>query len=388
MITRIQSALPTEPAILGGLLAAHLFFATYYSLFVLLPFYLEGSPHWVLGLAVGIYGISSLVGRIVAGELTDRQARKKWMVVGLILTVVALIGYSASSSPLNVISFRILQGFGSVIFATSFITYTLDRSPVQDRGKTLGLTWIAMSSAPIWAPVTALSVARAYSFELSFFVLAVLAAAAALLILPIQEVDSAPRRQNIGRAPTWIVPSALITSLAFLTITIPFGALQAFLAPYSEKENLGDAGIFFSVFGITTISLAVAAGWLGDRLGHLWVALSSLLLAGMAMLVLGLWQSTEGFYTAGALFGVALSGGYTSLMVLTTSQADDSARGRAVATFSLSWDVGGASPLVGGLILLGVGYGGLFAILGIPSLLITSLLYRDQSSAELRPSQG
>jgi len=150
-------------------LLAAIYAARMLGLFMVLPVFfvygeslIDATPE-LLGLAIGIYGLSQAMLQIPYGLLSDRLGRKPLIVAGLLIFIAGSIVAALSDSIYGVIFGRFLQGAGaiaSVLMATlSDLTREQQRTKAMATvGMTIGLSFgLALVLGPLIASEAGLS---------------------------------------------------------------------------------------------------------------------------------------------------------------------------------------------------------------------------------------
>lgn len=155
-------------------------------LFMILPVFalyaatLEGVTPTLVGLAIGIYGLTQAIFQIPLGLLSDRIGRKPVILAGLMVFALGSIIAAISTTIEGVVIGRAIQGSGAIAAATLALLADLTRDSVRTRvmaviGVTIGVTFsVAMVLGPLldrWIGVPGI-----------FWLTAVLALAAALIV--------------------------------------------------------------------------------------------------------------------------------------------------------------------------------------------------------------
>lgn len=132
-------------------------------LFMVLPVFslyadeFTGTTPFLMGLAVGIYGLTQGLFQIPFGFMSDRLGRKKVIVAGLLIFALGSIIAANADSIYQVIGGRALQGLGAIAAALMALAADLTREEVRLRvmafiGMSIGLSFmLAMIFGPLLA---------------------------------------------------------------------------------------------------------------------------------------------------------------------------------------------------------------------------------------------
>jgi len=347
------------------LACTHLIFASFFSTSITLPLYLEDAYKWQIGLVVGSMGLAGMFMRPLAGLWADRYGRRLLMVIGTGVACLSLAAHALSNDPYLLLPLRMVNGVGTVLFVTAAFATVADLVPADRRGVAFGYLAMMNSLPQVYAPWLALTIARAWGFTPYFLTAAALSGLAFLLSSRIRGGRGGARVEG-GFTPAALVSrNTLLPASLFLSLSVAFGAILAFLPLMAEDRGLGNPGLFFVLYGLAVVPLRPVAGATADRLGRAAVFLPGLAVGGLAMLLLAA-ASMQGMMLAAAvLFGLGFGGAHTALLAWTVDRAGSERRGVAMSTFGLAWDTGsGVGALTFGLIAAFVGYGLVFAIAG------------------------
>ena len=352
-------------------------------LFLVLPvFMLEaaklpgGNDPALIGLAMGVYGLSQAVMQVPLGLASDRFGRKKIIVLGLLVFALGSAVAAMAGSVQMLVAGRALQGAGAISAAVTALLADLTRDEVRTKGMALvgasiGLTFaISLMAAPPLAGAVGLSGL--------FWLTALLALVGIAVVLWITPAEPT-RHADVPRgrlADVWMHPSLWRLYLGvFVLHTVQmamWGVVPALLVqagvPKAEHWHIylpAVMGSFVLLGGLFAL----------ERRGQL----RQVLRGSVALLVvvqLALLTLAPRHPSAWAL-GITLFGFFVAFNILEASQpslisrlAPAQARGAALGVYntlqSLGLFAGGA---LGGLVLKAWGPTGVFAATSALALL-------------------
>ncbi len=169
-------------------------------LFMILPVFslyaadYEGATPVLVGLAIGIYGLSQGLFQLPFGFLSDRVGRKKMIVIGLLLFCAGSIVAAEANTIMQIIVGRALQGMGAIAAVVMALAADLTREEVRIRvmamiGMSIGIAFMfSMVMGPILAAKIGISGI--------FWVTAVLAV---LSIITVLFLTPTPHQQKFHR---------------------------------------------------------------------------------------------------------------------------------------------------------------------------------------------
>jgi MFS family permease len=169
-------------------------------LFMILPVFslhahdYSGATPVLIGLAIGVYGLTQGLFQLPFGYLSDRIGRKKVIVVGLLIFCVGSLVAAEAQSITQVIAGRALQGLGAIAAAVMALAADLTREEVRIRimaiiGMSIGASFmISMVIGPI--------IAAEFGLRILFLMTAGLALLGILVII---FITPQPPRQSFHR---------------------------------------------------------------------------------------------------------------------------------------------------------------------------------------------
>jgi MFS family permease len=169
---------------------------------------------------------------------------------------------------------------------------------------------------------------------------------------------------------------------AGVTSALAFGAATNFMPIFVRARHIPSVAAFFMPYVVAAIAVRLVAGGFGDRFGYRRVGLISLTAFGGFVCSFALAGSTPVLVLLAFGFGIAHGWAYPSLNALFVTDAPEAARGRAMALFNLSFNVGvTCAAFAGGEIAERFGYSAMWLAMGALSLFGVVALALDRAAS-------
>ena len=162
---------------------------------------------------------------------------------------------------------------------------------------------------------------------------------------------------------------ALFPTMVFLTYTITTAPVGTFLPQLAESRELGNPGLFFTMYSITSMVSMAISGPTSDRVGRGTVIVPGLLVVATSMFILATAHERWLFLAAGVLTGLGFGMIQAAMQSLTVDRVPARERSSALATLQSAWDLGGSGAFVLGPLASITGAAATFAIAGCGTML-------------------
>ncbi|MFI5886506.1 multidrug effflux MFS transporter [Streptomyces sp. NPDC051554] len=292
------------------------------------------------------------LGQLVVGPMSDKWGRRRPLLTGLAVYVVATALCAVAPNVESLVAFRLLQGLAGaagIVIARAVVRDLYDGVAMARFFSTLMLV---SGVAPIVAPLVGGQILRVTDWRGVFVILTFVGTALAVLVWTRLPETLAPADRHAGgTAEALRGMRALLADLPFtgymLTGGFSFAALFAYISasPFVVQEIYGATPQTFSLlFGINSVGL-VAVGQINGKLLVGRVSMDKVLGAGLAVVVLA---ATALLLMATGAFGeVGLVPVAAGLFVLMSAMGVTLPNAQTLALMRTRHSAGSASALLG-----------------------------------------
>ncbi len=204
---------------------------------------LPGATPALVGLALGVYGLTQALLQVPLGWLSDRVGRKAVIVTGLLAFALGSVIAATADSITGIILGRILQGAGAI--ASTVMALVSDLTREEQRTKAMAVVGVSIGASFMLALVLGPAVAAVGGLPAVFWFTAVLALAGIGILFG-------------------LVPTPAAAAAAQASFASPVGAFRASLtSPRLLRLNVG----VFVLHFVLTASFLVVPGLLEQSLG-------------------------------------------------------------------------------------------------------------------------
>lgn len=254
---------------LGGLLTALLPL----TLDVPLPGFPELAEHFGtdishLQLTISTALLGFAVGQIIWGPITDRFGRKRPMMVGLLIFIVASIGCALAPTLDWLIGLRLLQTLGGCVAVVGGRAMARDRYQGQALARAMAVIFLIFGLAPVASPFIGSVLVAAWSWQATYVCLAAFGVLAFAGVAAYPETLPAERRRAHGFAETVRAFGTVLRhpiALRAAALTFLAGAALFAWVAVAPAALMGEAGLslttFTIVFAIVSFVPVLIAQW-------------------------------------------------------------------------------------------------------------------------------
>jgi MFS family permease len=330
-----------------------------------------GLSKFETGVLVGAYSVSVVLAAVPVGHLADRVGQKPVTLVGALVMSLATVLFALAGTFWVVLLARVLQGLGSAIAWSAGLAWLAGRTPLEHRGRALGMANSSATVGMIAGPLLGGAAASQFGVRDTFLTVAVICLGLTVwaAIEPGAEL-SASREGGLRSAVRLALGNRLIvySMLVIALVSVVGGTLQVLM-----PLRLSDLGVSQSAIGwlyaagsiLGAVAIATT-GRIGDRVGRLPLARVDMILLGGAIAVLLLQLGSVGVAVMLIVISPLLSILYGVGYPLAADGADRArlGHGLVLGLINLLWGIGAViGPVLGGALAGLAGDGVTFAAL-------------------------
>lgn len=292
------------------------------------------------------------VGQIIVGPMSDQFGRRRPLLIGMVIYIVASAACAFAPTIETLTAFRLVQGLAGaagIVIARAVVRDLFDGLAMARFFSTLLLI---SGAAPILAPVLGGQVLRVTSWRGVFLILAVLGLLLTLVTMRwLPETLAPEKRQNGGVPAALRTMRALLRQRAFtgylLTGSLCFAALFAYVAasPFVVQEIYGGSPQTFSLLFMANAIGLVTVGQINGKVLVGRVRLDMVLSVGLSITgsaAVALLLMTAGVFGELGLFPIA-----AGLFVLMSGMALVLPNANTLGLMNAGHAAGSASALLG-----------------------------------------
>ncbi len=341
----------------------------------------------VVGAAVGLQSLATLLTRQLAGRLSDTRGAKRTGLAGFLAAAVAGLCYLAADRLADhpgpglaiLLVGRVVLGLGESLFITALIAWSIARVGAAHTGRAMAWSGIAMYGALALGAPLGVMLEGVGGFRLVAAVAVLCPLLGAGLAVFWRDARLAARETGSFLR---VVGAIWMPGLAMALASVGVGTITAFLALRYRAAGWAQPGLALTGFGAAYILVRLFFAGLPDRWGGTRTAMVSLLIEAAGLLALWRAGSTAQAFAGATLTGLGYSLVFPSLGVEAVRRVRGTGRGVVLGAYLACFDLGlaVAGPLAGGVVQLS-GLPAAFAAAAVAALVslgLTAALSRGQ----------
>ncbi len=354
-----------------------------FGLFLIMPVFsvyaqtMPDASDWLIGMALGVYGLGQMLLQIPLGMLSDRIGRKPAITLGLGVFIAGGLVAAASHTLVGIVIGRALQGMGAVAGAGTALAADLTRE--ENRSKVMGIIGVSIGMAFLLALILGPPLEAIDGLPGLFAATSLLALFALILlwlIVPTPERSKAPAASSFGGVASMLGDSRLMVlngSVFFLhmMLTASFVGLPLLLVNQLHLPVQKHWELYLPVMVIAALVMGGMMHRMKEVAQSLRIVQACIVVIGVALVLFALGGDHVLLLgVAATLFFSGFNLLEASLPSLVSRLAPAELRGAAMGAYSTSQFVGAfVGGALGGYALGRLGPAGVFACAAVMTLL-------------------
>ena len=350
----------------------------------------------VIGLVAAISPLAGILFSFPVGVLSDRMGKKRLLLVASAVFLVAPLLYLMVTNPFWLIPIRFFHGIATAILGPVASAVIVSAYP-RSKGEKLGVYSSATLVGRTLAPLLGGALISWFLFFGGTSNFRAVYAAAFLLSVPILVLTLRLKPDPAGETTRRVTPgdlgqSLLVflrngkllgTSLVEMATYFAYGVMETYLPIYLSGQGVPayQIGLIFSVQVLSIALTKPLFGRLADTVDRRMQVLAGIVLIGVFVAAIPLFQGVVPVAAVGILFGLAVS---ISTVATSTFVADVVTReniGASLGALSSIMDIGhSAGPFIAGVVIAATAVSGGFFLAGgvciLCALLFSALAFR------------
>ena len=308
-----------------------------------------GGDEAAAGLAFGVFAVSALLLRPLAGRMADVYGRLPLLLGGALLAAASLILLALTRDLLSVVALRLLAGVAEAAFFVAGFAALADLAPASRLGEALSYNSLGLYLGIALGPVLGEALTQLGGATLAWWGAGALAVLSAVLTLFIGETRQGPAPERGDRH--FVHRPALPILVGFLASLLAMGGFLAFVTLHGTRVGFEVPSLALFTYGAIVVVCRVAFAKLPDRLPALPLGAAALITIALGLTVVAVWASPVGLIVGAGITAVGVAFSTPAFFSAIFATASPSQRGVASGTASAAIDLGlGLGPIALGLL--------------------------------------
>ncbi|MEJ2231958.1 MAG: MFS transporter [Nitrospirales bacterium] len=341
-----------------------------------------GASPTMVGLIVALSTLTGVILKLPMGLLSDVVNRQRLMLGGVLAFALPPFIYPFISDLSTLGFLRLFHGLATAMFTPLALAMVAELFAAR-RGEAFGWYTSATQGGGLLGPMIGGLIVYQYGFSPTFMLAGIFGvlALAFFWMLPQSPTSTRVQHYSLSTLKTEMreglrrvcqIPPILITSTAEAAKMVGNGTLMAFLPLYglSIGLNAAEIGVLFGVQALTSFIAKPFMGRISDRGARQPLIFGGLCLCGLMVMLIPQIQGYFLLLSVAGVFGFGEAVVTSSTTALVADFSEGKSLGAGMGLRGTIMDIGHAGgPLLAGILIHSLGYGGGFVCIGLLLLL-------------------
>jgi MFS family permease len=305
------------------------------------------------GLIISLFTLTAMLSRPFSGKLADRLGRKPVIIFGGMVCLICSLFYPLLTSLYGFFLLRFFHGFSTGFSPTGVSAYVSDVIPADRRGEAMGFIGTAGAIGMASGPAIGGAVANQFGLNWMFYLSSFFAFVAIVITLGLKETLTERHEVSFGlfklKKADLFEPLVIAPCLVMVLAAYAYGAVYTLLPDFGQHLGIQNKGVLFSFLTVSSLLVRLIAGKASDIYGRVPVLKVTVLLIVVAMVVIGLAETSLMLIIGVSIYGLAQGSTSPTLLAWATDLSSDQHRGRGIASLYISMEMGiGLGALISG----------------------------------------
>lgn len=331
-------------------------------------------------LSVALIGIGSLVSNIPASLVTMRRG-ERWAIVVAAIWGAAAMALCAWTRQLGLFALGCLMvGMSQAVFGLARQSYLTEAVPIEYRARALSTLGGVMRIGMFVGPFVAAAAIHRYGLAAAYGVGIAALLAAGVLAARLPDLEPSAAGEPADRAPAAPTVRSTLRDHRRVFATLGVGVLlvsavratrHAVIPLWAEQLSLGasTAALIYGLAAGIDMLVFYPAGMVMDRKGRRWVAVPSMVVMGVALLLVPFTHGATTLLLAACAIGFGNGIGSGMVMTIGADRSPRSGRAHFLGVWRLMSDIGSScGPGLLSLLTATFSLGAGIAVIGVMAL--------------------
>ncbi|MBU8906416.1 MFS transporter [Desertibacillus haloalkaliphilus] len=330
------------------------FIDTFSQLPIISPFSISlGASPLLVGVIIGMYSFSNIIGNVFSGIWTDRVGPKQVLCIGMFTVGTVVFLYSIVENPYQLLLVRFLHGIGGGLIVPAAFTLLGTQNERQTKGKTMSFSGASVGIAAITGPAMGAIITERLGFDWLFYIVAFVMIVFGFIAVFLTNGKRAEQKEKVtepqnNNYPTKAVTSWVTSPLMGAYVSIFLLLFTLGILTYSLPLKIEDlhmnartTGILLSVFGAVAIFFfLLPTNKVFDKYKKSSLMQMGLMIISIALVLLTISLTLPSLFIAMAVYGIGFALLFPSTSATVIEFSKERKRGKAFGLFYACFSLG------------------------------------------------